>query len=124
MVAEPGMRCMEARLQPARAEATKVIILSPGLARPGAQVQVPVKQLGQGEIQGQGGWQDQPSIGHQAAVVKGDVDAVGVVKWQHLLGAPDLGQGLCFQNHYPRSTGAPSYPFSTPRHSPFRWIRA
>ena len=55
---------MEARLSPARPVATKVIILSPGLARPGAQVQVPVNQLGQAEIQGQGGWQDQLSIGH------------------------------------------------------------
>ena len=72
---------MEARLPPARAEATKVIILSPGLARPGAQAQVPVNQLGQAEIQGQGGWPDQPSVGHQAAVVEGDVDAVGVLKW-------------------------------------------
>ena len=27
----------------------------------------------------QRGWQDQPSIGHQAVVVKGDLDAVGVV---------------------------------------------
>ena len=65
----------------ARVEATKVIILSPGLARPGAQVQVPANQLGQAEIQGQGGWQDQPSIGHQAVVVKGGVDAVGVDAW-------------------------------------------
>ena len=81
VVAERGMRCMEARLPSARVEATKVIILSPGLARPGAQVQVPANQLGQAEIQGQGGWQDQPSIGHQAVVVKGGVDAVGVDAW-------------------------------------------
>ena len=47
-----------------QAGATKVLILSPGLARPGAQAQVPVNQLGQAEIQGQGGWQDQLSIGH------------------------------------------------------------
>ena len=65
------MRCMEARLPPAKAGATKVLILSPGLARPGAQAQVPVNQLGQAEIQGQGGWQDQLSIGHQAVVVSG-----------------------------------------------------
>ena len=65
MVAERGMRCMEARLPPARVGAIKVLILSPGLARPGAQAQVPVNQLGQAEIQGQGGWQDQLSIGHQ-----------------------------------------------------------
>ena len=70
---------MEARSRPARAEATSVIILSLGLDRPGAQVQVPVNQLGQAEMPGQGGWQDQPSICHQAVVVKGDLDAVGVV---------------------------------------------
>ena len=29
---------------------------------------------------------------------------------------------LSFQNHYPRCTGALSYPFSTPLHSSFRWI--
>ena len=68
---------------PARAEATRVNILSPGLARPGgaAQVKVPVNQLGQSQVQGQGGRQEQPGIGHQAVVVKGDVDAVGVVAW-------------------------------------------
>ena len=28
------------------------------------------------------------------------------------------------KNHYPRCAGALSYPFSTPRHSSFRWIGA
>ena len=65
---------------PASAEATSVITLSPGWARPGAtQVQVPVNQFGQARMPAQRGWQDQPSIGHQAVVVKGDLDAVGVV---------------------------------------------
>ena len=32
-------------------------------------------------MQGQRGWKDQPSIDHQAVVVEGDVDAVGVVAW-------------------------------------------
>ena len=40
-----------------------------------------VNQLGQSKMQGQGGWQDQPSIGHQAVVVKGNVDAVEMVAW-------------------------------------------
>ena len=35
--------------------------------------------VGQSKMQGPGGWQDQPSIVDQAAVVKGDADAVGVV---------------------------------------------
>ena len=65
-----------------------------------------------------------PNIGHQVVVVEGDLDAVGVVEWQHLLGSTGLGLVLCFQNHYSRCTGALSYPFSTPRHSSFRWIRA
>ena len=56
---------MEARLPPARAGATKVLILSPRLAPPGAQAQMPVNQLGQAEIQGQGGWQEQLSGGRQ-----------------------------------------------------------
>ena len=46
-----------------------------------AQVQVPVNQLGQPQVQGQRGWKDQPGIGHQAVVVEGDVDAVGVFAW-------------------------------------------
>ena len=52
-----------------------------GSARGAAQVQAPVNQLGQAEMLGQGGRQDQPSIVHQAVVVKGDVDVVGVVAW-------------------------------------------
>ena len=46
-----------------------------------AQVQVPVNQLGQTQVQGQGGRKDQPGIGHQAVVVEGDADAVGLVAW-------------------------------------------
>ena len=73
---------------------------------------------------GQGGWQDQPRIVHQAVVVKGDLDVVGVVAWEHQLDAPALGSVLCCGNHYPRNTGALSYPFSTPQHSSCRWIGA
>ena len=50
---------------------------------------------------GPGGWQDQPSVGHQSVVVKGDVEAVGEMHGRNLLGALDLGTGLCFGNHYP-----------------------
>ena len=71
---------------------------------------------------GQGGAKGQPGIGHQTVVIKGDLDAVGVVVRWHLLGAPGLGSVLYFQNHYPRSTEALSYPFSMPRHLSFRWI--
>ena len=68
---------------PASAEATSVKILSPviGSAWRIAQVQAPVNQLGQTQVQGQSGRKDQPGIGDQAVVVEGDADAVGVVAW-------------------------------------------
>ena len=56
-----------------------------GPTRGAAQVKAPVNQFGKAQVQGQGGWQDQPSIGHQAVVVEGDLDPVGVVAWQHLV---------------------------------------
>ena len=40
------------------------------------------------------------------------------------MGAPGLGTVWCYQNHYPSSTGALPCPFSTLRHSSFRWIGA
>ena len=46
-----------------------------------AQVQVMVNQFTQTQVLGQRDRKEQPSIGHQAAVVEGDLDAVGVVKW-------------------------------------------
>ena len=46
-----------------------------------AEVEVLPDEFGQAEMQGQGGRKDQPSIGHQAGVVEGDADAVGVVAW-------------------------------------------
>ena len=46
-----------------------------------AQVQVPINQLGQAQMQCQGGRKDQPSIADQAVVVEGDLDPVGVVTW-------------------------------------------
>ena len=50
-----------------------------------AQVQAPVNQLGQAQVQGQGGRKDQPGIVDQAVVVEGDADGVGVAAWQHLV---------------------------------------
>ena len=38
------------------------------------------------------------------------------------IGCSWSGTVLYFGNHYPGNTGALSYPFSTPRHSSFRWI--
>ena len=98
------------------------LVAGVGSTRGIAQVEALLDEFTQTQVLGEGHRKDQPNISHQAVVVEGDLDSVGMVKWQHLLGAPGLGWGLCFQNHYPRSTGALSYPFSTPRHSSFRWI--
>ena len=70
-----------------------------------------VDEFPQAQAPGHGGRQDQAGIGHQAVVVKDDADTVGIVAWQHLLGAPCFGVGFLLQNHYPRSTGAPSCRF-------------
>ena len=55
------------------------LVAGVGSAWGATQVQVPVNQLRQVQIPAQRGWQDQPSICHQAVVVEGDVDAIGVV---------------------------------------------
>ena len=57
------------------------LVAGVGSAWGATQVQVPVNQFGQAQMPAQRGWQDQPSIGHQAVVIKGDLDAVGVVIW-------------------------------------------
>ena len=56
---------------------------------------------------------NQPGIGHQAVIVEGDADAVGLVAWQHLCGCSFSGTGLLLQNHYPRFRGAPFRHFRT-----------
>ena len=68
---------------PARAEATRGqhLVARIGAAWGAAQVKMPVNQLGQSQMQSQGGRQEQPGIGHQAVVIEGDLDAVGVVAW-------------------------------------------
>ena len=45
------------------------------------QVNVAVHQFTQAQVVGQGDRQQQPRIGHQAVIIKGNVDAVGVLKW-------------------------------------------
>ena len=66
---------------PASADATRVTILSPVFARRVAQVEALLDQLGQTQVLGQGGGKDQPGIVDQAVVIKGDLDAVGLLKW-------------------------------------------
>ena len=68
---------------PASADATRVSILSPGFARPGriSEVNVVVDEFTQSQVLGEGDRKEQPSIGHQAVVVEGDVDAVRLLRW-------------------------------------------
>ena len=42
---------------------------------------MPVNQLGQAQMLGEGGRKDQPGIVDQAVVVEGDLDAVEVAAW-------------------------------------------
>ena len=72
-------------------------------ARGAAKVEMVVDQFGQAQAPGQGGRKDQPGIGHQAVIVEGDADAIGVVAWQHLLGAPSLGSVFCFKTIIPEA---------------------
>ena len=60
-------------------------------SRRAAEVEALLDEFGQAEMPGQGGRKEQPGVGHQSAVVEGDLDAIGMVAWQHLLGAPFLG---------------------------------
>ena len=50
-------------------------------ARGAAKVEMVVDQFGQAQAPGQGGRKEQPGIGHQAVIVEGDADAVGVATW-------------------------------------------
>ena len=57
------------------------LVASVGPARGVTQTQALLHQLGKAEVVGQGGGKEQPGVGHQAVVVEGDTDAVGVVAW-------------------------------------------
>ena len=46
-----------------------------------SEVNVVVDEFTQTQVLGQGDRKEQPSIGHQAVVVKGELGAVGMVKW-------------------------------------------
>ena len=76
--------------------------------RGAAEVEVMVNEFPQAQVLCKGGRQEQAGIGHQAVAVKDDADTVGIVLWQHLLGAPCFRDGFLFQNHSPRFRGAPS----------------
>ena len=83
-----------------------------------------VDEFPQAEVPRQGGRKEQPGIGHQAAVVEGDLDPVGVVAWQHLLGAPFPGPFFCYKTIISDSE---EHPLASSRAVPkavLRWIRA
>ena len=111
---------------PASAEATRVSHLVARVRPPRgiAQVEALPDEFGQAEMPGQGGRKEQPGIGHQTRIVEGDLDTVGIVLWQHLLGDPCFWLVFCLENHYPRCTGALSCLFRTLLHALPRWIGA
>ena len=90
---------------PASAEATQRQHLVPpvGPPRRAAEVEVMVDEFPQAQMPGEGGRQEQAGIGHQAVVVKGDADTVGIVLWQHLLSAPYFRAGFCSKTIIPDS---------------------
>ena len=57
-------------------------IVSPiGPTRSISQIDMAVHRLALPQVVGQGDRQKQPRIGHQAVIVKGDMDAVGLLVW-------------------------------------------
>ena len=93
---------------PASADATSVIILSPVLALPVAWPRSRCRSTswGRPRCRARVYGRISPAFVDQAVVVEGDVDAVGVLKWQHLLGAPCFWLVFLFQNHYPSSSAS------------------
>ena len=57
------------------------LVAGVGPPRGVTQTQALLHQLGKAEVVGQGGGKEQPGVGHQAVVVEGDLDTVGVVAW-------------------------------------------
>ena len=80
MIAEPPI-CLSNRL-------TQEVGGTPnsvGPPRRAAEVEVTVDEFPQAQVPCEGGRQEQAGIGHQAVVVKGDADTVGIVVCQHLV---------------------------------------
>ena len=88
-----------------------------------AEVEVLPEELVQAEAQGQGGRKEQPGISHQASVVEGDLDPVGVVAWQLLSGAPFPGPVFCSKTIIPDSEAHPFASSAGPPHAVVQWIR-
>ena len=52
-----------------------------GSARDTTQVNMAIHQLAQTQVMGQRDRQKQSGVGHQAVIVEGDLDAVGLLRW-------------------------------------------
>ena len=82
----PPARCASAssmQSPPARADATRISILSAVLARPGARPRLTWRpdQCTETKTMGQCDRKQQPGIGHQAVTIKGDLDGVRLLRW-------------------------------------------
>ena len=82
-----------------------------------------VDEFPQAQVPGEGGRQEQAGIGHQAVIVKGDADTVGIVLWQHLLGAPSFRAGFCSKTIIPDSEEHPPAASRAVPKAVHRWIR-
>ena len=82
-----------------------------------------VDEFPQAQVPGEGGRQEQAGIGHQAVIVKGDADTVGIVLWQHLLGAPSFRAGFCSKTIIPDSREHPPAASRAVPKAVHRWIR-
>ena len=93
------------------------------MSRRAAEVKVMVDEFPQAQVPGEGGWQEQAGIGHQAMVVKEDADTVGFVLWQHLLGAPCFRAGFCSKTIIPDSEEHPLASSTAVPKAVLQWIR-
>ena len=112
---------------PARAGATRVIILFPAFALPGASPRsnrVPLHQFAQSQSAGECERQQQSCIGHQAVIVEGYADALGTLGCYHLKGAPALGLAFVPKTIIPQSMEHFSRLHPPHQGRYFRWIRA
>ena len=90
---------------------------------PPAQVQMPVNQLGQAQVLGEGGRKQQPGVVDQAVVVESNLDPAPARPAPHCrrggcvvasIGCSLFRGGFQYKNHYPRFRGAPFHPFIRP----------
>ena len=89
-----------------------------------SQVDVAIDDFTQAQVLGEGHREEQPSIGHQAVVVKRDLDAIGMVCVVASIGCSLFwGRLCCFKTIIPDSQ---EHPLAASGHCPdalLRWIR-